>query len=238
MTELLVNHMEFAVSHAHFWGFLIVFILMSVESSFIPFPSEVIMIPAGFMAYRAELTFGIPGLDLSIVILCGIIGSLLGAYVNYYLAMKLGRPLLHRYGKYFLLSPPTIERAEEIFNEYGDITTFVCRLLPAIRQLISIPAGLSKMPFLRFTLFTALGAGIWSAILAAIGFYFGSLSENMTYREMVFKGKDFIHENLVWLVLGLAVIVFIYALVHHHIMKSSKKPKSLETQDNSSESTK
>ena len=117
MTEILINHMEFAVSHAHIWGFLIVFILMSIESSFIPFPSEVVMIPAGFMACRSELTFGIPSLDLSAVIICGIIGSLAGAYVNYYLALKLGRHLLHRYGKYFLLSPHTIERAEEIFND-------------------------------------------------------------------------------------------------------------------------
>ncbi len=222
MTEFLINHIEIATSHAHIWGFLIILFFMTVESSFIPFPSEIIMIPAGFLAYRAELTFSAPVADLIIAVLCGLAGSLIGAYINYFLSLKLGRPLLHKYGKYFLLPIKTVERAEEIFIEYGDITTFVCRLLPAIRQLISIPAGLSRMHLGRFSFFTGLGAGIWCAILAGIGWYFGSLSENMTYRELVHKGKDSLHHNFLWIFLGLVVIVVVYSAVHHHIMKSSK----------------
>jgi membrane protein DedA with SNARE-associated domain len=107
--------------------------------------------------------------------------------------------------------------------EYGDITTFVCRLLPAIRQLISIPAGLSKMPLGRFTFFTALGAGIWSAILAWIGWHLGALSENMTYAQLVYNGKDFLHKHFIWIALGLLAVIVVYAFIHHRIMKSSKK---------------
>ena len=162
MTEHLIGYVEWAASNAHLWGFLFVFGLMAVESSFVPFPSEVIMIPAGFLAFRGEMSTGDPWTDLVLMVLCGTLGSLAGAYVNYFLALKLGRPVLYRYGKYVLFSNPTLERAEEIFREYGDITTFVCRLIPAIRQLISIPAGLARMRLTRFSFFTALGAGIWS----------------------------------------------------------------------------
>jgi membrane protein DedA with SNARE-associated domain len=228
MTEFFVEYIELAAQHAHVWGFFLVFALMAIESSFIPFPSEVIMIPAGFLAYRGELTTGNPWMDVSVVVACGLLGSLAGAYVNYSLALWLGRPVLHRYGKYVFLKRKTIDRAEEIFNEYGDITTFVCRLIPAIRQLISIPAGLARMPLFRFTLFTALGAGIWSAILAAIGFYFGSLAEAMTYREMVYRGKAFLHDNYVWLFLALVLIVGVYAAVHHFVMKSPRRSASGE----------
>ena len=112
MKEFLIDHIEYAAAYAHIWGFIIVFALMTVESSFIPFPSEVVMVPAGFMACRGELMTGLPLLDLTIIILCGVLGSLAGAYVNYFLAMKLGRPVLHKYGKYFFLSPATINRAE------------------------------------------------------------------------------------------------------------------------------
>jgi membrane protein DedA with SNARE-associated domain len=226
MTELLVGHIEWAAANAHLWGFALVFALMAIESSFIPFPSEVIMIPAGFLAFRGELTTGSPWTDLVLVVLCGTLGSLAGAYVNYFLSLRLGRPVLYRYGKYVLLKPPTLDRAEEIFNEYGDITTFVCRLIPAIRQLISIPAGLARMPLARFSFFTALGAGIWSAILAAIGFYFGTLAQDMTYRDLVYRGKDFLHDNYVWLFLALGVLIAVYAAVHHFVMKSPTRSKS------------
>lgn len=223
MTEHLIGYVEWAAGNAHLWGFLFVFALMAVESSFVPFPSEVIMIPAGFLAFRGELTTGHPWFDLVLVVLFGTLGSLAGAYVNYFLALRLGRPVLYRYGKYVLISPSTVERAEEIFRNYGDITTFVCRLIPAIRQLISIPAGLSRMPLSRFTFFTALGAGIWSAILAALGFYFGSLSEEMSYGEMVHRGKDYLKANYVWLFLALLVVIGVYATIHHFVMKSPSR---------------
>ncbi|MFA6567002.1 MAG: DedA family protein [Victivallales bacterium] len=223
MTDMLASYIEIAASHAHIWGFLIIFIFMAVESSFIPFPSEVVMIPAGFLAFRGELTFGSPLPDAVIAVFFGLAGSMAGAYFNYYFALWLGRPFLYKYGKYFFLSPDTLERAEQIFRKYGDITTFVCRLLPAIRQVISVPAGLAKMNLSRFSFFTALGAGIWVAILTAIGYYLGSLSKDMSYKDLVSKGKEILHHNYIWILIGLTVVIAVYAVIHSMIMKSSKK---------------
>lgn len=222
MTEILVEHIEWAVSYAYVWGFLMVFILMTVESSFIPFPSEVIMIPAGFLASRGELTFGHPQIDLAVAFICGLAGSLAGAYINYYLAMFLGRPFLYKYGRYFFIKPGVLTRSEEIFLKYGEITTFVCRLLPGIRQLISLPAGISRMPLSRFTLFTGLGAGIWSLVLLGIGFYFGSLSGDMSYGELVYRGKDLIANNFIWIIAFIVLLIAAYGFIHRIILKSGK----------------
>ncbi len=219
MTELIVNQIEWAAQYAHVWGFFLIFFFMTVESSFIPFPSEVVMIPAGFLAYRGELTFGIGWLDFVAAIVAGLVGSMAGAYINYYLAAWLGRPFLHKYGKYFFLAEPTLNRAEDIFRQYGELATFVCRLLPGIRQLISIPAGLVRMDFWRFSFFTGLGAGIWIIILTAIGWYLGHLSGGMSYPELVERGKEIISENYIWVILGLVFCVGGYFFVHHKVMK-------------------
>ena len=223
MTEILIGHIEWAVSNAHTWGFILIFVFMTIESSFIPFPSEIIMIPAGFLAFRNELTFGIPSIDMTIALLCGLAGSMAGAYINYYLALYLGRPFIYRYGKYFFIKPAAFARAEEIFLEYGEITTFICRLITVVRQLISLPAGIARMPLAKFSLFTALGAGIWSAILLWIGYYMGSLSESMTYAELVYKGKEILKEHYIWILLSLAAIIVIYAMIHHYVMKGKDK---------------
>ena len=222
-TELIIKHIEWGVANAHIWGFVFVFVLMAIESSFIPFPSEVTMIPAGFLAYRGELTFGNPHIDLIAVVLCGLAGSLVGAFFNYYLALFLGRPFLYRYGKYFFVKPNILSRAEEIFLEYGEIATFVCRLVPGIRQLISLPAGISRMSLIRFSIFTALGAGIWSAILVAIGYYLGGLSGDMTYAQLVYSGKDILQENYMWIILSLVILIVVYGLTHHLVMKPNRK---------------
>ena len=227
MTELVIQYVEWGVAHAHVWGFAFIFVLMAIESSLIPFPSEVIMIPGGFLAYRGELTFGDPLMDVITVVVCGLAGAMVGAFFNYYLALFLGRPFLYRYGKFFFLKPNVLSRAEEIFLEYGEITTFVCRLIPAIRQLISLPAGISRMPLTRFSLFTGLGAGIWSVILVAIGCYLGSLSEDMTYAQLVYRGKDIIKENYIWLILFLVILVVGYALSHHLVLKPKRKRSGL-----------
>ena len=222
-TEFIVKHIEWGVANAHIWGFVFVFVLMAIESSLIPFPSEVTMIPAGFLAYRGELTFGNPHIDLIAVVLCGLAGSLVGAFFNYYLALFLGRPFLYRYGKYFFVKPNILSRAEEIFLEYGEIATFVCRLVPGIRQLISLPAGISRMSLIRFSIFTALGAGIWSAILVAIGYYLGGLSGDMTYAQLVYSGKDILQENYMWIILSLVILIVVYGLTHHLVMKPNRK---------------
>ena len=219
MTDFLVQHIEWGAANAHIWGYLIVFVLMTIESSFIPLPSEVIMVPAGFLAFRGTLTFGHPLVDLVIVIAAGVLGSLAGAFFNYYLALKLGRPFLYRWGKYFFMKPQILERAEEIFREYGDAATFVCRLLPAIRQLISIPAGFSRMSICRFTFFTGLGAGIWSTIIAGIGYYLGHLSKDMSYADIVDMGKNILINNYIWIILFVVVVSAVYLYVHTRIMK-------------------
>lgn len=218
MTQFLIQYVELGVAYATLWGFLIVFLLMTVESSFIPFPSEIVMIPAGFLAYRSELFFAMPMTDLSIVIVCGTLGSLAGAYINYFLFLKLGRPFLYQYGQYFFLAPSTITRAEEIFRRYGDVTTFVCRLIPGVRQLISIPAGLSRMPLTRFALFTGLGAGLWSIILAGIGYYMASLASGMTYADLVRDGGALLHDYFPWILLGLSCVIVVYIFIHRKIM--------------------
>lgn len=223
MTDIIADQITNFVVYAKVWGFVLIIIFMTVESSFIPFPSEVVMIPAGFLAYRGELSTGVPWLDLVLAVIAGLIGSLLGAYINYYLSMWLGRPILHKYGKYFFLKEDTLNRAEEIFRKYGDIATFVCRLLPAIRQLISIPAGLAKMPLGKFTFFTALGAGIWTLILALVGWYLAHLSGDMTYKEMVHMGERMIKDHYIWMILGLALAVGLYIALHKYVMHSKKE---------------
>ncbi|HOO46572.1 MAG TPA: DedA family protein [Deltaproteobacteria bacterium] len=151
-------------------GYIGIIALMFLESSFFPFPSEVVIPPAGYLASRGDM-------NISLVIVCGIVGSLLGALFNYVLALLLGRPLLMRYGKYLFLPPERFSKVDEFFLDHGEISTFVCRLIPGIRQYISFPAGLARMNLFRFCLYTSLGAGIWVIILAYIGFIVGNNME-------------------------------------------------------------
>ena len=219
MLDQLAAHLDQIAAFAPVWGFPLVFLFMAVESSFIPFPSEIVMIPAGFMAARGELSTGNPVIDCTLAVVIGLAGSVAGAYFNYFLAARLGEPFLRRYGKWFFVKPEALDRAEEVFNRYGAATTFVCRLVPVIRQLISIPAGLSRMPLKSFTLFTALGAGIWTAILAAVGYALGRSSGDITYLELVHRGKAMIDGNLVWVILGALVLAGGYMAVSKIVMR-------------------
>lgn len=144
--------------------------LMIVESSFIPFPSEVVIPPAAYIASKPD-----SNLNIFLVVLFGTIGALIGAYINYFLALFLGRPIIYKladskFGKILLLSGEKVEKAEVYFNKHGVATTFFGRLIPVIRQLISIPAGLAKMNFLVFSIYTFIGAGLWNVILALLGY--------------------------------------------------------------------
>ena len=152
--------------------------LMTIESSFIPFPSEVVIPPAAFLAGDPESVLCVTGtypVDVLFVVLFGTLGAMLGAIINYLLSMWLGRAIVYKFadskfGHLCLINREKVEKAERYFNDHGKISTFIGRLIPGIRQLISIPAGLSKMPFGPFLLFTFLGALVWNSILAVIGY--------------------------------------------------------------------
>lgn len=219
MIHTLTQYIETLAVHAPVWGFLLIFVFMTIESSFIPFPSEVVMIPAGFLAARGGLTFAEPQLDALIAIACGTAGSLAGAYINYFLAMYAGQAFLSRYGKYLFLPPQKLERAEEVFRQYGPGATFVCRLLPAIRQLISIPAGLAGMRLGSFTLWTCLGAGIWVAILTYAGYYVGMNTATMSYAELVESTSETVRRNVAYLIPVLLVGFVAYVFVSNRIMR-------------------
>ena len=218
MLETLAGHLDALAAIAPTWGLILVFVFMAVESSFIPFPSEVVMIPAGFLAARGELGLA-PAAALVAAILVGILGSLLGAFVNYYLALWVGKPFLLKYGKWFFVKPEPLNRACEVFNRYGAATTFVCRLIPVIRQLISIPAGISRMPLGSFALFTGLGAGIWSAILALVGFWLGRTAGDITYLELVQQGKAAAAHNLPWVILGAVAFVACHLVLTRLVLR-------------------
>lgn len=152
------------------WGYTGIFLLMAIESSFIPFPSEIVLIPAGYLASKGEMS-------ISLVFAAALGGSMLGAFINYYLALMLGRRMLVKYGKYFFIKESALEKMDKFFDKYGSISTFTGRLIPGIRQLISIPAGLSHMNLAKFSLYTSLGAGIWAMILIMLGFIIGENQE-------------------------------------------------------------
>jgi len=175
--------------------------LMAVESSVLPLPSELVMPPAGYLAAKGQM-------NAWLAIAAGTLGSVLGALVNYALAVFVGEPVLRRYGKYVLLSERSLDRTEAFFRRHGEISTFIGRLLPVIRHLISIPAGMSRMALKRFIGFTALGAGIWCGILTYLGWLIGRHGERV--EEVI---GPYVHHTLVEYVLpGAALLVVVYVL--------------------------
>ena len=176
------------------WGYPGIVALMFLESSFFPFPSEIVIAPAGYLAFRGDMS-------LWLVIVCGVCGSLLGAIFNYWLAIQFGRPFFEKYGRYLFVSRKALDRADGFFQRHGHISTFVGRLLPGIRQYISLPAGLARMNFSLFCVFTALGAGIWVVVLALTGFLFGQ-------NQALLMSN--IHRISIWLVLFCIGVVAVY----------------------------
>lgn len=159
------------------WGYAGIFVMMAIESSFFPFPSEVVLIPAGYLAHQGRM-------DLIPILLASVGGSLAGAFFNYGFALWVGRPFLERYGKYFFIRPALLHQADAFFAKHGAISTFTGRLIPGIRQLISLPAGLCRMTIPTFAFYTGLGVGIWSIVLIALGYFIGGnealIKENLT----------------------------------------------------------
>lgn len=163
---MLDSIVDFIVQTVGTLGYSGIFIMMFLESTFFPFPSEVVMIPAGYLVHKGEM-------NMAMVLFCGISGSLAGALFNYYLAIYVGRAVLIKYGKYFFIKESTIQKAERFFENHGHISTFSGRLIPAVRQLISFPAGLARMNIVSFSIYTTLGASIWVVILTLLGYYIG-----------------------------------------------------------------
>jgi membrane protein DedA with SNARE-associated domain len=183
-------------------GYLGIFLLMALESSFFPFPSEVVMVPAGYLVYKGEM-------NMFLVILFGILGSLFGAFVNYYIAKRWGRGFLVRYSKFLFINETRLQKIEKFFSDHGHISTFSGRLIPGVRQYISFPAGLAKMNLVHFSIYTALGAGIWVSVLALLGYYLGG-------QEALLK------EYLRYIIVA---ILFILILLAYFYIKGLKKDK-------------
>ncbi|MDX4068450.1 DedA family protein [Aliarcobacter skirrowii] len=202
---MLSQIINFIVETVGQLGYAGIFIMMFLESSFFPFPSEVVMIPAGYLAYKGEM-------NIYFVIFFGILGSLAGGVFNYYFALKLGRRFLMRYGKYILISEDTILKMEEFFNKHGHISTFFGRLIPVVRQYISLPAGLSGMNLFVFSLFTSLGAGIWVAILAFLGYYLGGNEELI---------KEYLHQ----IIIALLVLIVVFSYLYYKFTKRKNRRK-------------
>ena len=166
-TNIYTQIIDWYNSNLNYWT---IALLMTIESSFIPFPSELVIPPAAYQAMQ-------PGsnLNIALIVLAGSIGALIGAYINYFLAKVFGRPIVYKFadsrlGHFLLIDVTKVKKAEDYFRKHGSISTFIGRLITVIRQLISIPAGLAKMKLFPFTLYTFLGATIWNCVLAFLGY--------------------------------------------------------------------
>ena len=187
------------------FGYPGIFLLMAMESSVIPVPSELVMPPAGYWAAEGKM-------NMVIAIICGTAGSLVGAYANYFAARYLGRPLLLKYGRYVWITEEKFAMVETFFHKHGEISTFIGRLLPVVRHLISLPAGLAGMHHWKFSLYTLLGAGIWCTVLTLIGYVIG---EN---QDLIVK---YSHQAVIGVVIFSAVLIAVY--VWRHRRKSSRE---------------
>jgi membrane protein DedA with SNARE-associated domain len=182
-------------------GYPGIMVLMAIESSVLPLPSELVMPPAGYLAAKGHMN-GV------LAVAAGTLGSVIGALVNYALALFVGEPLLRKYGKYVLVSARSLDRTEAFFRRHGEISTLIGRLLPVVRHLISIPAGVSRMNLGRFIFFTALGAGIWCAILTYLGWIIGRHGEEV---EAVI-GRYVHHTLLAYVLPGVVILLGAYVL--------------------------
>ncbi len=210
MEEFILTITNGALDNLNYWWIIL---FMAIESSFIPFPSEVVMIPAAYMAAETgEMSF-------PMVILSGTVGALIGALINYALSYFLGRPIIYgfansRFGHMCLIDAEKVEQAEKYFDKHGAISTLIGRMIPAIRQLISIPAGLSKMNLVSFVTFTCIGAAIWNTILVGIGYAFHS---TMPKQQLIDVVAHYSH------IIGITAIALVAAAFAYIIYKGIKK---------------
>ena len=214
-----VTFIQWCLEHLNYWT---ITILMTIESSFIPFPSEVVVPPAAWKAATNH------EMNVFLVVLFATIGADLGALINYFLARWLGRPIIYkfansRFGHMCLIDEKKVQNAEAYFDKNGAISTFVGRLIPAVRQLISIPAGLARMKVSTFLLYTTIGAGIWNSILAALGYYMSKVPGIESEEQLIATVTTYSRE--VSLVICAVVLVVIAILVYKGTAKKSKNNK-------------
>ena len=191
----------------YFW----ITVLMAIESSFIPFPSEVVVPPAAYFA----CTEG-SNLNIYLVVVFATLGALIGALVNYYLAVWIGRPLVYkfansRFGHMCLIDEAKVVKAEQYFDKHGDISTFIGRLIPAVRQLISIPAGLARMNLAKFVLYTSLGAGVWNIVLASLGYWLSTFIP----KDQLYVQIEHYNQYLTYFGYGIGVVVVLSVSYTH-----------------------
>lgn len=202
-----VAFIQWCLDHLNYWT---ITLLMTIESSFIPFPSEVVVPPAAYKAAVGD------SMNVYLMVLFATLGADLGALINYFLAKWLGRPIVYkfansRFGHMCLIDEAKVQHAEEYFDKHGALSTFIGRLIPAVRQLISIPAGLAKMKLGTFLLYTTLGAGIWNSILAAIGYYLSTVPGIETEEQLLAKVTEYSHE-LSYIFIGIGAFVVGYLI--------------------------
>lgn len=201
-----VAFIQWCLDHLNYWT---ITILMTIESSFIPFPSEVVVPPA---AYKAAVT---GEMNVVLVVLFATLGANFGAIINYYLAKWLGRPIVYkfansRFGHICLIDEAKVQRAEEYFDKHGALSTFIGRLIPAVRQLISIPAGLARMSIGKFLIYTTLGAGIWNVVLATIGYYLSTVPGIETEEQLIAKVTEYSHElGYIFIAVGVFIVGYL-----------------------------
>lgn len=201
-----VAFIQWCLDHLNYWT---ITILMTIESSFIPFPSEVVVPPA---AYKAAVT---GEMNVVLVVLFATLGANFGALINYYLAKWLGRPIVYkfansRFGHICLIDEAKVQRAEEYFDKHGALSTFIGRLIPAVRQLISIPAGLARMSIGKFLIYTTLGAGIWNMVLATIGYYLSTVPGIETEEQLIAKVTEYSHElGYIFIAVGVFIVGYL-----------------------------
>lgn len=194
---MLENFINLLLNLARELGYAGIIIGMTLESCFIPFPSEVVMIPAGYLAQKGEM-------NAVLAVLCGVFGSVLGALINYGICYFWGRAFVLKWGRFVGITEAKFAKFEAFFNKHGEFSTFTCRLLPGIRQYISMPAGLVRMNLSRFVLFTALGSGLWVSILVALGYFVGENEEVL---------KVYLHEILIAIIAFVVLLSVVYILV-------------------------
>lgn len=192
-------------------NYMFVFLFMVVESSFIPFPSEVVVPPAAYLACTD--TGAGAEMNIYMVVFLATLGAVVGAFINYYLALWIGRPVVYafadsRIGHMLMINREKVEKAEAYFDKHGAVSTFVGRLIPAIRQLISIPAGISRMNVGQFAIFTALGALVWNGILAGLGYW---LARTVSPDQLFEKVEEY-NQYLTWIGYGIAVVCLCFIL--------------------------